>query len=342
MVSRVVENVRGKYRVKVNRKVKFCVVMAVAGAVLALSSTSSQAATPKAYIETVKTVNDAEMSFRMVPIPGGTFSMGSHDSEPNHEADEGPQHQVRLDPFYMCWTETTLDLFMAYYQETVSAKKDFMETQEAKKDAERAGGVDAISGPTPVYGDLSMGYSPKHPAIGMTWHNANNFCLWLSKKTGKKYRLPTEAEWEYACRAGGANIFGTTNDAEKMKDYAWYEVTADSETSEVGKKKRNAFNLYDMSGNVREWVSDFYSPTAYKDAAKKSLSVNPKGPKTGELHVARGGDYSSSVGELRCAARELEQKWWRMGDPQIPKSIWWLPEMDIIGFRVVRSIETEK
>jgi sulfatase modifying factor 1 len=342
MASLVVKKAVGKCRLRVHRKVKYLIIMAVAVAALALSSASSQAAKPKAYNETIKAVNGTEISFRMVPIPGGTFTMGSPDSEPNHEDDEGPQHKVRLDPFYLCWTETTLDLFMAYYQETVSAKRDFMETQEAKKDTEKAGGVDAISGPTPVYGDLSMGYAPKHPAIGMTWNNANNFCLWLSKKTGKKYRLPTEAEWEYACRAGTTNIFGTTNDPDKMKDYAWYEATADSETTEVGKKKRNAFGLYDMSGNVREWVSDFYSPTAYKDAAKKSPTVNPKGPKTGKLHVARGGDYSSSVDELRCAARELEQKWWRMGDPQIPKSIWWLPEMDIIGFRLARSIETEK
>ena len=342
MVVHVVKSAGGKSRVKVHRKVKFLVIMVVAVAALALSSASSQAAKPKAYNETIKAVNETEISFRMVPIPGGTFTMGSPDSEPNHEDDEEPQYQVRIDPFYLCWTETTLDLFMAYYQETVSAKRDFMETQEAKKDAEKADEVDAISGPTPVYGDLSMGYAPKHPAIGMTWNNANNFCLWLSKKTGKKYRLPTEAEWEYACRAGTTNIFGTTNDPGKMKDYAWFEVTADSETTEVAKKKRNAFGLYDMSGNVREWVSDFYSPTAYAEAAKKSPAVNPKGPKTGKLHVARGGDYSSSVGELRCAARELEQKWWRMGDPQIPKSIWWLPEMDIIGFRIARSIEVEK
>ena len=342
MVSYVVEKPGDKRGAKVDLKVKYLVTLGVAVAALALLNASSQAAKPAAYIETVKTANDTEISFRMVPIPGGTFTMGSPDSEPNHQDDEGPQREVSLDPFYMCWTEMTLDLFMAYYQETVSAKRDFMETQEAKKDAEHPGAVDAISGPTPVYGDLSMGYAPRHPAIGMTWHNANNFCLWLSKKTDKKYRLPTEAEWEYACRAGTTNIFGTTNDPEKMKDYAWYEATADSETTEVGKKKRNAFGLYDMSGNVREWVSDFYSPTAYKETAQKSPAVNPKGPKTGKLHVARGGDYSSYVDELRCAARHLEQKWWRMGDPQIPKSIWWLPEMDIIGFRVARSIETEK
>ena len=336
MISRFLEEVGARSEIKSSYQ-----TIAVV-AIIALLNVSSRAAKPAAYIETVKTANGTEISFRMVPIAGGTFTMGSPDSEPDRADDEGPQHQVQVDPFYMCRTETTIDLFTAYYQETVSAKRDFIETQEAKKDAEQKADVDAISGPTPVYGDLSMGYGPKHPAIGMTWHNANNFCLWLSKKTGKKYRLPTEAEWEYAYRAGKTDIFGTTDDPANMSEYAWYEATADSETSEVATKKPNAFGLYDMAGNVREWVSDFYSPTAYAEAARKNPAVNPKGPQTGKLHVARGGDYSSSVGELRCAARHFEQKWWRMGDPQIPKSIWWLPEMDIIGFRVVRSIETEK
>jgi formylglycine-generating enzyme required for sulfatase activity len=183
-----------------------------------------------------------------------------------------------------------------------------------------------------------MGYGNQHPAMGMTWHNAMTFCRWLSKKTGKKYRLPTEAEWEYACRAGTAGTFGVGSDAEKLKDVAWYEETADSETSEVGKKKPNAWGLYDMSGNVREWVSDFYNPDAYKQAAAKAPAVNPKGPEMGQVHVARGGDYSCPAEELRCAARAFEEKWWRSGDPQIPKSIWWLPEMDFIGFRVACSV----
>ena len=343
MVScdRVVEKVDGKCGLRADRRGKYLVILTVAVAVLGASDVSAQAGKPTAYTETVKTANVTEISFKMVPIPGGTFTMGSPQGEPDRKDDEEPQHKVRLDPFYLCSTETTIEFFMAYYQETVSAKKDFIETQEAKKDTQ-AEGVDAVSGPTPVYGDLSMGYGPQFPAIGMTWHNANNFCLWLSRKTGKKYRLPTEAEWEYACRAGTTNVFGTANDPEKMKDYAWYEATADSETSEVGKKKPNAFGLYDMAGNVREWVSDFYSPTAYAEAAKGAPAVNPKGPKTGTLHVARGGDYSCAAGELRCAARHFEQKWWRMGDPQIPKSIWWLPEMDVIGFRVARSIEAGK
>ena len=110
----------------------------------------------------------------------------------------------------------------------------------------------------------------------------------------------------------------------------------------MGKKKPNAWGLYDMLGNVREWVCDFYSPDAYKQAAAKTPAINPKGPETGEIHVARGGDYSCPAEELRCAARAFEEKWWRSGDPQIPKSKWWLPEMDIIGFRVACSVEKSK
>ena len=294
----------------------------------------------KKYTETITTKGDDDLSFEMVLIPGGTFLMGSPADEFGRKDDEGAQHKVCLDPFYLCTTETTIELFVAYYQETVSAKKDFVEAQQAQKNSEQgADDVDAITGPTPVYGDMTMGYGPKHPAMGATWHNAMTFCRWLSKKTGKKYRLPTEAEWEYACRAGTTKVYGSINDPKQFKDYAWYEDTADFETSEVAKKKPNAWGLYDMSGNVREWVYDFYSPTAYREAAQKNPAVNPKGPKTGEVHVARGGDYNSSVEELRYAARTFEEDFWRSGDPQIPKSRWWLPEMDFIGFRVARTVE---
>jgi sulfatase modifying factor 1 len=305
-------------------------------------SEASQKEPPKKYTETVRTKNNENISFEMVLIPGGNFVMGSPADEADRKDHEGPQHKVRLDSFYLCPKETTIKLFMAYYQETVTAKRDFFAAEEAKKDAEQKAkeDVDVITGPTPVYGDMTMGYEDTHPAIGITWHNATTFCKWLSKKTGKKYRLPTEAEWEYACRAGTTSAFSFGDDPKKLADFAWFEDTADSETNAVGKKKPNSWGLYDMSGNVREWVYDFYSPTAYKEAAEKSLAVNPQGPETGKLHVARGGDYSCSADELRCAARTFEQEWWRSGDPQIPKSKWWLPEMDFIGFRVACSIDT--
>jgi len=309
-----------------------CVVI-----VTTLSTRAAQDGPPKKYTETVTSKIGEKLSFDMVLIPTGTFQMGSPANEPDRKEDEGPQHQVRVDSFYLCSTETAIALFMAYYTETVTAKRDLLGVQEEKKKED--GSVDAITGPTPVYGDMTMGYNEKHPAMGMTWHNAMTFCRWLSQKTGKQYRLPTEAEWEYACRAGTTNVFGVASNPEQMKDFAWYDATADSETSEVGKKKPNALGLYDMSGNVREWVYDFYSPTAYQEAAKQTLAVNPKGPEDGQVHVARGGDYSCKVQELRCAARAFEETWWRSGDPQIPKSIWWLPEMDIIGFRVACSVD---
>jgi sulfatase modifying factor 1 len=313
------------------------------GVITATCTPASQQTHPKKYTETVTTENGEKISFDMVLIPGGTFLMGSPANEAGRQDHEGPQHKVSLDAFYLCPTETTIELFMAYYSETVSAKKDFITVQETKKNTEQADAedVDAITGPTPVYGDATMGYGERNPAIGMTWHNAVTFCKWLSLKSGKEYRLPTEAEWEYACRAGTTDAFGCGDTPDKLADYAWYKATADNETSEIGKKEPNAWGLYDMLGNVREWVYDFYSPNAYKETAAKSPAVNPQGPNTGKVHAARGGDYSSPADELRCAARGFEEDWWRSGDPQIPKSMWWLPEMDVIGFRVARSVDTE-
>jgi formylglycine-generating enzyme required for sulfatase activity len=306
--------------------------------IISINTATAQEKPPKKYTETVTTKTNEKISFDMVLIPGGSFLMGSPSDDASRQDHEGPQFKVHISPFYLCPKEATLELFMAYYRETVTAKRDFFSEEETKKKED----VDAITGPTPVYGDMTMGYEESHPAIGMTWHNAMTFCKWLSKKTGKKYRLPTEAEWEYACRAGSISTFSFGNDPKKLPDFAWFEETADSETSPVGKKKPNTWGLYDMSGNVCEWVFDFYSPTAYQEAAEKSPLINPTGPKTGKLHVARGGDYSCSADELRCAARTFEQDWWRSGDPQIPKSIWWLPEMDFIGFRVACSIEKDR
>ncbi len=294
---------------------------------------------PAAYTETITTANGDKITFEMLPIPAGTFKMGSPDSEPGRKDDEGPVHEVKLDAFFLCKHETTLQLFMAYYQETSTGKKEFLVAEEEQKKAEQEkAGVDAFTGPTPVYGDLTMGYENNHPAIGMTWLNAANFCKWLSIKTGKPYRLPTEAEWEYAARAGNSTAYYFGDDATQIKDYALYGEISNMENEAIGKRKPNAWGLYDMLGNVREWVHDFYSPTAYADAATSAPAVNPTGPETGQVHVARGGDYNTPPEETRCASRSFEEPWWRSGDPQIPKSRWWLPEMDFIGFRVACSL----
>jgi len=298
---------------------------------------------PKKYTETVTAKDGSKLTFDMVLIPGGTFTMGSPAGEAEREGGEGPQHPVQLNPFYLCTTETTLELFLVYYQETGTAKKEFAEDEAAQQtEAQNAAGVNAITGPTPVYGDMTMGYSKKHPAIGITWFNATVFCKWLSQKTGKKYRLPTEAEWEYAARAGTMSAFGVCDKADDLKDYAWFKDNANTEPHAVATKKPNAWGLYDMQGNVREWAEDFYSPTGYEEAVKGKQTANPTGPKDGEVHVARGGCYDSPAAELRCAARGFEEDWWRMNDPQIPKSRWWLPQIDFIGIRVACEVPKAK
>ena len=317
-----------------------CVALLVScvGLVAVGIAPAAEGQVPKKYTETITVKDGSKLSLDMVLIPGGTFTMGSPAGEAERLEHEGPQRQVQVNPFYLCTTETTLELFLAYYGETGTAKKDFIETEAAQKEEQTKDGVNAITGPTPVYGDMTMGYSKKHPAIGGTWHNAMTFCRWLSQKTGKKYRLPTEAEWEYAARCGSNSAFGVCDSEESMKDYAWFTDNADMEPHAVGTKKPNAWGLYDMNGNVREWVQDFYSPAAYTLDAK----ANPTGPAEGKVHVARGGFYDSPAGELRCAARAFEEDWWRMNDPQIPKSKWWLPQIDSIGFRVACEVPAEK
>jgi sulfatase modifying factor 1 len=299
------------------------------------TAVTSASELPKKYTETVTAVSGGKLTFDMVLIPGGEFTMGSSDKDAGRKDNEGPQHKVRLEPFYLCTTETTYELFWVYYEETVQRDRD-----EARKKEQD---VDAITGPTPIYGDPTMGMGGgTRPAIGATWLNAMTFCRWLSKKTGKKYRLPTEAEWEYAARAGTDTAYFFGNDPKQLATYAWFEDNSDQTTHEVAGKKPNPWGLYDMPGNVLEWVHDFYDPAAYAATAKQSPALNPKGPKQGKVHVARGGSWESPAEELRCPARAFEEDFWRFLDPQVPKSKWWLPQMGFIGFRVALSVEPAK
>jgi formylglycine-generating enzyme required for sulfatase activity len=296
---------------------------------------------PKRYTETLTNKQGKKISFEMVLIPGGTFTMGSPADEEDREEHEGPQRKLTIKPFYLATTEMPYDVFMIYYYETVQKARDKGrgDPMEEYKLAVRWP-VDGITGPTPVYGDITNGWGGgKRPALGATWLNAMIFCKWLRLKTGKHYRLPTEAEWEYACRAGTTTPYIAGDDPDDMDDYAWYEDNFDEGTEEAGEKKPNAFGLYDIQGNVREWVFDFYSPKAYAQKDGIDLYVNPGGPVKGEVHVARGGAFNSPVEELRSAARFFETEWWSAEDPQDPKSRWWLPKRPFIGFRIAREIE---
>jgi formylglycine-generating enzyme required for sulfatase activity len=273
--------------------------------------------------------------FDMVPIPAGEFVMGSPESEKGHKPDEGPQVKVKINPFWMGKTEVTwneFELFMYPHQEKM--------IRELKKlDPEFNEMTDALARPTSPYVEMSFGMGKDgYPAISMTQHAANKYCEWLSAKTGQFYRLPTEAEWEYACRAGTTTAYYWGDDIEEIEDYAWYGMNSDWKYQKVGKKKPNAFGLYDMHGNVAEWVLDGYDAEFY--AHNQNGLNNPwNEAKTEYNRVARGGSWDDDDPlVLRSAVRRVSNPMWKQQDPQLPKSIWYLTDAQFLGFRIVRPL----
>ena len=177
-----------------------------------------------------------------------------------------------------------------------------------------------------------------YPAVCMTQFAAKMYCKWLSAKTGRYYRLPTEAEWEYACRAGTTTAYSFGDDPEKLGDYAWFADNSDEKYHKVGKKKPNPWGLYDMHGNVAEWCLDQYVADRYKQLAGKAAD-NPVVPVTKEYpQVVRGGAWTDEAPLLRSAARRGSSKDWKAQDPQIPQSIWYHTDANFVGFRVVRPL----
>jgi formylglycine-generating enzyme required for sulfatase activity len=179
------------------------------------------------------------------------------------------------------------------------------------------------------------------PAICMTQLAAKMYCKWLSVKTGQFYRLPTEAEWEYACRAGTTTAYSFGNDASKLGEYAWFDGNSDGKYHKPGKKKPNPWGLYDMHGNVAEWVLDEYRPGFYAElAASKTQPVkNPLAIPTKVYgRVVRGGSWDEDAAQARSAARDQSIPEWKIQDPQIPQSIWYLTDARHVGFRVVRPL----
>ena len=288
-------------------------------------SGSTTASAMKPYAETVP-ATDVQIDF--VPIPGGKFSMGTPDSEKGHQSDEAPVHRVEVEPFWMGKFEMTWDAYRL-----------FMFAQQANEGQNPDAMVDAISRPTPPYVEMSFGMGLNgFPAISMTQHAANKFAQWLSLKTGHFYRLPTEAEWEYACRAGTSTAYSFGDDPAKLADYAWFDANSNGKYQKVGTKKPNPWGLYDMHGNVDEWTLDQYDESGYGENGE--LALNPWNKATEPYpHVARGGGWADPASRLRCGARLASDPSWKFQDPQLPKSIWYLTDAQWLGFRLVRPLK---
>ncbi len=233
-------------------------------------------------------VPSAAYKFEMLPIPG--------------DAAKG------IKPFYMSKTEITWDAFDVY---VYGLDKPSDPAEKEKSDnAEKA---DAVTRPTKPYLPPDRGFGHEgYAAICVSFHNAQEFCVWLSKKSGRTYRLPTAAEWEYACRAGTTTAYSFGDSPEKLAEYAWFDVNSDGTTHPVGTKKANPWGLFDMHGNVAEWC----------------VGAEGKG-------VTRGGSFRDEAPGVTSAASKEQSSAWNASDPQVPKSKWWLADGPFVGFRVV-------
>lgn len=208
----------------------------------------------------------------------------------------------KIKPFYMSKTELGWEAFDVYI---------YRLDEEAGK-APKGAGADAITRPSKPYLPPDRGFGHEgYAAISMSHKNATEFCKWLSAQTGKTYRLATEAEWEHAARAGGADP-----DAAQLENIGWIESNSNDTPHPVGKKLPNAWGLHDMIGNVAEWVD---------------------GGGADGKPVTKGGSYKDAAGNeaLTITARAPLSRDWNGSDPQVPKSKWWLADAPFIGFRIV-------
>ena len=277
------------------------------------------------------------VDFQMVAIQGGEFLMGSPAAEKDRQKNEGPQVKVKVDPFWIGKFEVTWDEYEPFMITEASRRKNGSRTDY---DPSKHDLVDAVSQPTPPYMEMSFGMGQRgYPAISMTQHAANKYCQWLSAQTGDFYRLPTEAEWEYACRAGTTTAYSFGDDPAKLGEYAWYYDNANEKYQKVGKKKPNPWGLHDMHGNVREWVLDGYAEDYFGQI--KGAASNPLlRPQRLYPRSVRGGDWNDDPDKLRSAIRRGSAPEWKFQDPQLPKSIWYHTDARWLGFRIVRQLKT--
>lgn len=285
----------------------------------------AQAQGPQSYVESL----GGQLQLEMVAIPAGTFQRGSATGNP----DERPVHTVLVDGFWMGATEVTWDLYELFLSEDLEKRSGMDPLPEDD--------VDGVTRPTKPYLDMTFGMGKSgYPAVGMTQYNAIQFCKWLYLRTGNFYRLPTEAEWEYACKAGSTTDYHYGDSKDMLSEYAWHRGNSNDKTQPVGQKKPNQWGLFDMHGNVAEWtideyVSDLYS--SYKDEVIENPIVHAT-----QLYplVLKGGSFKDIPADVRSAVRIPSQPAWKFKDPQIPKSNWWFPDAPFVGVRLVRPAVT--
>ena len=300
------------------------------------------------YMVPYKTkIPGSDVEFEMVPIPGGEYLMGSPDGEEGRSKNEGPQIKVRVKPFWMGKHEVTWKEYMEY----MGLDDKFKAFEAANiRLVTKENAIDAISAPSGLYEPehtFEKGDGPDQPAVTMTQYAARQYTKWLSKTSGSFFRLPTGAEWEYACRAGTKTAYHFGDDASKLDDYAWYSENSDDERKDVGQKKPNPWGLYDMHGSAAEWVIDTDSEDGYAAWKDKTIDADKdiRWPKTLNNQIVRGGSFELDAEECRSASfMTTEEEDWKDYDPNIPLSPWWFTTEPAtgVGMRIIRPLDAPK
>jgi formylglycine-generating enzyme required for sulfatase activity len=269
------------------------------------------------------------VAFEIAFLPGGAFTLGTPEAEAGRDTDEGPQRTVVLEPFWIGVYEVTHEEYAVFRSPRLDADSTAIPGHSLD--------VDAVSRPSPPYEDPGHGLGQgRHPAVGMTQWAALQYARWLSEKTGRLYRLPTEAEWEFACRAAGKGPRGSIAVA-SLSEYAWFSENGDETHHPVGLTSPNGWGLHDMLGNAAEWTIDEYRADFYASLAEPSHDPWAR-PERTHPRTVRGGAFDDSAVTLRCGDRFESTLRWKRRDPQIPKSRWWNTDSPHVGFRVVSPV----
>jgi sulfatase modifying factor 1 len=300
-----------------------------------------------------ESIPGTDVTFRMMPVPGGTFRMGSSVEEPGRTDDEGPCFEVTVQPRWMGRCEVS----WAEYRRYMEACDLFKALQSSGlRLVTSENEADAVTAPSNLYDPTTTftnGEDDDLPAVTMTQFAARQYTKWLSGLTGRFYRLPSEAEWEHACRAGTDSPWHGGDDPASLDDYGWFADNSDDTTHPVGGKRPNAWGLHDMHGNVAEWVVDELVAGGYHRQAGLPQPVTAEEaigwPQRLWPRVVRGGSYYDDARACRSAARRGSRDAggttadpdWKDVDPNLPKSPWWYTEEPAlgVGMRVVRPLD---
>jgi len=306
-------------------------------------------------------IPESEIEITWIAIPVGetgypkSIRIGSTAQESGRSDDEGPTWTVEVEPFWIMKCEVTWDAYDLFRQQYGLLQQHRISTEKAGEKT----WSDAVSIPTPLWEQDSrpilegLGTRGGYPAADITQLAAMQFSKWLSRKTGKFLRLPTEAEWEYAARCGQETAYSFGDDPARLSEFGWYFDNSDYDDPDlgypglgagyrkVGTLAPNRWGVHDLYGNVAEWTLDSYQTKAYSSRAGKTLSVAEAviWPEKMWPTVVRGGSWQDDPRFCRSAARIPSTREWQKRDPQIPKSLWWCTDAFHIGFRLIRPVK---